>query len=480
MPGGSPCDTRTGIAGARSHRLTLRVPALCALVLVLFLSLGLTPRAIAGEGGWGLTGFWKRAETTPPASVSDHTKSPDVVAPVDTVPAEAAETPSNTAAKSEAVDVEVVGDRASTLFQLTLSRGVTAEVYTLANPYRVIIDLPDLEFRLPEGAGRRGRGLVTAFRFGQFAAGKARIVMDTDGPVSIGKAAMSMGRNGSGVVLVVELKPTDAGAFGAGTGAERSAAKAAEARAAAPADDVQKPASRQKPVIVIDAGHGGIDPGAVGAENTLEKDIVLSVARKVRARLAAKNAYDLVMTRSTDVFVSLGERLAISRKHASDLFISIHADSIEEFAYTQSIKGATVYTLSERASDAQARAMAEKENASDMIAGLDAVETEEDNQVRSILIDLLKRETSNFSAEFSRTLVRKLKSNVSLSRVPRRSASFKVLKQTHAPSVLVELGYVSNAEEARLMRSTVWQSKVAGSIAAAVEAYFEKRVGGGP
>jgi N-acetylmuramoyl-L-alanine amidase len=181
------------------------------------------------------------------------------------------------------------------------------------------------------------------------------------------------------------------------------------------------------------------------------------------------------MTRARDVFVSLSDRLAISRKAQSDLFISIHADSIES-TYAQSIKGATIYTLSERASDAEARAIAEKENASDLIAGLDVAKGEDNDDVKNILIDLMKRETANFSAEFSRTLVRSLKSNVSLSRDPERAAAFKVLRQTHAPSVLVELGYVSNPDESRQMQSAAWQAKVAASIAAAVEAYFAKRL----
>lgn len=382
-------------------------------------------------------------------------------------------------AASEAVAVEVIGDRESTLFQLTLSRGVTAEVYSLANPYRVVIDLPNLSFRLPEEAGRTGRGLVSAFRYGQFAEGKARIVMDTEGPVAIAKAAMTNARDGNGVVLTVELKPSDPAAFGQGTGG----GKREQSPGGSLSESVEVPAKRNpgqaKPVIVIDPGHGGIDPGAVGSGNLLEKDLVLKVARKVRDRLLQKGRYDVIMTRSSDVFVSLSQRLAISRQSGSDLFISIHADSIEE-AYAQNIKGATIYTLSERASDAQARAMADKENASDLIAGLDVSDGEEGHQVKNILIDLMKRETANFSAEFSRTLVRKMRRNVSLSRDPERSAAFKVLKQPHAPSVLVELGYLSNAEEAERMQSAQWQDKVVGSITGAVDAYFVKRTVGSP
>ncbi len=376
---------------------------------------------------------------------------------------------------SEATAVDVLGDRNETVFQLTLTRGVTAEVYSLAKPYRVIIDLPAVGFTLPADAGRDGRGLVQAYRYGQFAEGKARIVLDTTGPVAIARATMTNARSGSGVVLTVELRPSNATAFGEGTGGGRHAAEAAAAAATSdPPSAAPSKTAQDKPVIVIDPGHGGIDPGAVGAGNLLEKHLVYAVAKRVQEQLEKTGRYTVVMTRARDVFVSLSDRLAISRKSRSDLFISIHADSIEQ-TYAQSIKGATIYTLSERASDVEARAIAEKENASDLIAGLDVAKGEDNDDVKNILIDLMKRETANFSAEFSRTLVRNLKSNVSLSRDPERAAAFKVLRQTHAPSVLVELGYVSNPDESRQMQSATWQAKVAASIAAAVDSYFAKR-----
>jgi N-acetylmuramoyl-L-alanine amidase len=371
---------------------------------------------------------------------------------------------------SQATAVDVIGDQDETLFQLTLSRGVTAEVYTLANPYRVIVDLPEVGFALAPDAGRDARGLVSSFRYGQFDEGKARIVLDTTGPVAIARARMENARSGTGVVLTVALKPTDASAFGDGTGGRRQS----RTPSADPAPPQLPREAAARPIVVIDAGHGGIDPGAVGAANLLEKNLVLSVAKKVQEQLEASGRFEVVMTRAGDVFVSLNDRLAISKKAQADLFISIHADSIEE-TYAQSIKGATIYTLSERASDAEARTIAEKENASDLIAGLDAGDGEDNTDVKNILIDLMKRETANFSAEFSRTLVRTLKSNVLLSRDPQRSAAFKVLRQTHAPSVLVELGYVSNPEESRQMQSAAWQQNVAASIAAAIEAYFAKR-----
>lgn len=446
MPGGLPKPVRAGLAA----------------VLVTAAGLLLAAPSEAAQGDLPAVFEWltdvSRSESTVQKSTAVDSQTP-ASPPV-----------------SEATAVDVLGDRQATVFQLTLTHGVTAEVYSLANPYRVIIDLPHVGFNLPADAGRIGRGLVQAYRYGQFAEGKARVVLDTTGPVAIAKAAMTNARSGSGVVLTVALEPTGAAAFGDGTGGGRQAAPSpAPAAAAIQSGQPASPKSAaSKPIVVIDPGHGGIDPGAVGADSLLEKNLVFAVAKRVQDQIEATGRYTVVMTRDRDVFVSLSDRLAISRKAQADLFISIHADSIQE-AYANSAKGATIYTLSERASDAEARAIAEKENASDLIAGLDVAKGEDNDDVKNILIDLMKRETANFSAEFSRSLVRKLKTSVSLSRDPQRAAAFKVLRQTHAPSVLVELGYVSNPDESRQMRSTAWQVKVSKSIVAAIDDFFSKR-----
>ena len=385
--------------------------------------------------------------------------------------------PARADAEATATAAHLSGDATRTTFRMDLTAGVTAEIFTLANPYRVIVDLPDVSFRFPEGTGQTGHGLVRTFRYGLFAERKARIVIDTAGPVRIERAAMATAPQKDGIVFTFDLVTTAPENFGAGTGA----AKAAEAEKAARQPDAEaallagKPKQPEKPVIMIDPGHGGIDGGAVSASNILEKDVVLAVAKELGRQLAASGRYDVRMTRSSDVFISLDQRVSQSLEQGVDLFLSLHADSLAEDSGARTIRGATIYTLSERASDEHARRMAEKENASDLVAGLNVQTGDDDDQVTGILIDLMKRETANFSADFSNTLVSKMRQNVKLSRVPQRAAAFKVLKQTHAPSVLIELGYLSHPDDEKLLNSPAWHKKVAASIADAVNTYFSKR-----
>ncbi len=359
-----------------------------------------------------------------------------------------------------------------TSFKVRLSAGVVVEVFTLADPYRVIIDMPNVAFRFPEGTGTRGAGLVSEFRYGLFAAGKGRIVIDTTGPVTIERADMRNIADKGGVELAVTLAATDAARFGRGTGPQASDAVSQDSDGDLDAPKAQR---NEMPVVVIDPGHGGVDPGAVGDQGVYEKDIVLAVGRALKAELQKTGRFKLVATRMDDVFISLDDRLRVSRKAKADLFISLHADSLGNENFAERIRGATVYTLSARASDEQARLMAEKENRSDLIAGLSPVSAEHQDDVTNILIDLMKRETADFAADFSNVLVSRLKGAIPLSRKPQRSAAFKVLKQTRTPAVLVELGYLSNATDRKLLRSKAWQKKAATAIADAVKAYFEKR-----
>lgn len=363
-----------------------------------------------------------------------------------------------------------------TTFSLLLSRGARAEIFTLADPYRVVVDLPDVTFHLPDGTGSNGGGVIKTFRYGLFAERQGRVVIDTDGPVKVLSADMTREGKDASVrlkIILVATRPEDFVAAPKPPKPDPPTSPNVALGAALEPPPGGKP--KAKPVIVIDAGHGGIDPGASGLSNVSEKALVLSVAQRLESELKKSGRYDVKLTRTRDVFVSLDRRLKMSADFGADLFISLHADSIQEAQFAEAIRGATIYTLSEKASDEQARIRAEKENASDLVAGLAGVDDSGKDQVKNILIDLLKRETANFSAEFSNMLAGRLGRSIAMSKDPQRSAAFKVLKQTHAPSVLVELGYVSNSKDQGEMASATWQSKVATAITAAVDSYFAKR-----
>jgi N-acetylmuramoyl-L-alanine amidase len=259
-----------------------------------------------------------------------------------------------------------------------------------------------------------------------------------------------------------------------------AAAAQAALRPTMPATSSESQTGRIRPVIVIDPGHGGVDPGAVsagiaGQPPVLEKTVVLAVSKLLAAALLASGRYDVVLTRSGDTFVPLAERLNQSRRLSADLFISIHADSVATNIKAQGVRGATVYMLSDQASDEQARRLAEKENAADQAAGLPTAVALDTDQVRNILVDLMRRETAEFSAGFRSAVVAELGRRIAMARAPERAAAFVVLKQTDVPAVLIELGYMSNAQDQKLLQSAAWQSQVATSITAAIERYFGQR-----
>ena len=208
--------------------------------------------------------------------------------------------------------------------------------------------------------------------------------------------------------------------------------------------------------VVIDPGHGGIDSGAQGANGTLEKDVVLAVGKKLRDILERDTKMRVIMTRDTDVFLSLAERVRIARQANADLFVSIHADSI----HVASLRGATVYTISDKASDQLAQQIADSENLADSVAGVPL--ESEPPEVAGILADLTRRETHDFSVRFADDVVQSLQTGgINLINRPHRSAGFRVLKAPDVPSVLVELGYLSNPKDEKLLNDPDWRGRAA-------------------
>jgi len=426
------------------------------------------------------------------------------------------------------------GNDGQTRFVADLSYAIPFNVYVLDSPYRVMIDLPAVDFRLGKAAGRKGGGLIRTFRYGRMGEGKARIVMETTAPVLIRKSYVLHAQDGLPARLVVDLVRTDRETFKAllqgmpapaapaarqeprrrtrlarrdvpevsrayrrlleegrkrprpasiadllrndplpfaggkpkkaGPAAGKGAAPAA--RKAAP----RKTGKGRKPLIIIDPGHGGKDPGAQGIGKVKEKDLVLAFARALRDRLKAAGRYRVRLTRTGDFFLTLRERVKIARRMGASLFISIHADKFRNYG----ARGAAIYTLSETASDEETAALARAENSADIIGGVDL--GARGGAVRNILIDLTMRETKNNSVFVARNLAREMRRVARLRSRPVRSADFRVLRDPDVPSVLVELGYVSNPSDLANMQSARWRARTAAAMARAVQIYFDSRL----
>ena len=368
-----------------------------------------------------------------------------------------------------ATAVRVGGDDKQTRFVMDLDRKIDLAAFTLADPYRVVVDLPQTVFNLPDKAGEHGRGLVKAFRYGLIMLGGSRIVIDTKGPVRIDKAFVMAAADGQPARLVLDLAATDRDSFLRNIALENRPARTPKPPAVA-----VKPDGDPRPVIVLDPGHGGIDTGTHGLDGELEKDVVLAFATELRDKLAQSGKYRLLMTRSDDTFVPLNERVRFARAHNASLFISIHADSLPK--KEGQAEGATVYTLSEHASDAEAARLADDENKADVIAGVDL--TAEPDDVANILVDLAQRETKTFSLQFARSTVKEFKSIARLHKRPMKSAGFVVLKAPDVPSVLIELGYMSNRADLTHLISAQWRTKTAAALAQAVDDFFAPRLAG--
>ena len=352
-----------------------------------------------------------------------------------------------------------------TRFVLDLSAPADFKVFLLADPYRVVIDLPDLDWTagapVPDHAG-----LIEGFRYGLFTPGTFRVVLDLKGPARVKNSMLLPARGGHSPRLVLDLAPQSREDFMA---ALKSAPQLAEVQ---PRPLPVKPAPKPgKKIVVLDPGHGGVDPGAKGRSGVFEKVLTLAMGKELKRQLEATGRYQVVLTRDTDIFIPLRQRIAIARAASADLFVSLHADSIDD----RGVRGLSVYTLSETASDKEAAALAVSENKADVIAGIDL--TNENAEVTNILIDLAQRETMNLSANFAEIAVDELGSETRLLHKTHRFAGFAVLKAPDVPSVLVELGYLSNAGEEKNLRTPAYRARLAAALVKGIDRYFNWKDG---
>ena len=351
-----------------------------------------------------------------------------------------------------------------TRFVMELTEEPAYRVFALPDPFRVVLDLPELDSQLPDDAWREGGGMVKALRFGLFAPGTSRVVLDVEGPVRIKSVFTIRPTGGKPHRLVVDLAPVSREAFLADAGRVIQSAKALPALQ--PSQPQVAGKTDDRITVVIDPGHGGVDPGAIGVSGVFEKNIVLRVAQEVKRQLEARGRYRVILTREKDIFLTLAQRREVARQVGADLFISLHADSHR----SRKVRGASVYTLSETASDAVASELAVRENKADLIAGVD-LENQTDD-VSSILLELTQRETMNLSAQFATMMVEELSKRVKVLANTHRFAGFVVLKAHDVPSVLIELGFLSNRADDRLLAAPKQRKRLAEAVRAAVDRYF--------
>jgi len=380
--------------------------------------------------------------------------------------------PARAKAAAVATDARVGVHGEVTRIVVDLSDQVSFDLFTLDDPYRVVIDMPEIKWGLPATAMPSRKGVFGRLRYGLFKPGTSRLVLDCNGPVAVNEAFVMKPLDDKGYRLVVDLVATSRKPFLSSIRGFKSA-PAASRPVTSPSPSLTfappPPRPRSSPaqrVIVIDPGHGGDDPGAIGVSGIYEKNITLAAARDLKDELQRLGGYRVVLTRERDKFMRLRDRVAFGRDADADLFISIHADTMPN----RQVRGASVYTLSETASDAEAAALAVQENKADLIAGVDL--THETSEVANILIDLAQRETMNRSALFAALLVDELRRETRLLRNSHRFAGFAVLKAPDVPSVLVELGFLSNGRDEKMLRSKAYRRKLAAAIARGIDRYL--------
>jgi N-acetylmuramoyl-L-alanine amidase len=383
-----------------------------------------------------------------------------------------------------------VGQHAdSTRFVLDLSENTAFRIFTLAKPYRLVLDLPGAGWEFYQKSLMLHQGLVESVRFGQFQAETARIVVDLNAPVRVNRAFILPPGKSQDFRLVIDIGEVASKSFQPSSLGSVKAAKMVasvqqprserKAESAEIIDDtvlalvlppnIPKPSSGRNfraRLIVIDAGHGGADPGAIAGTDIYEKNITLAAARALQV-LLDEFGHKTVLSRSSDIYLSLAERAQGAQDRDADLFISLHADKHSN----SKIRGASVYTLSEKASDAETEALAHRENEVDALFDVNFSQ-EYDEELRKILISLVQRTTMTCSAKFAGELIPELGKSTKLLGRTHRFAGFRVLKAPKVPSVLVEMGFLSNKSDRRMLLSEKGRYALMNRVAGAIDSYF--------
>lgn len=363
-----------------------------------------------------------------------------------------------------ALAARMVGDDNRVRLVLDFETRPDIQVRYLANPNRAVIELPETLFAFDREA-LAPRGLVSSVRYGKSGPDRSRMVLELAAPARLDAVEPEDEAVGAVHRLVFDAVSVSPAAF---------AGQVAQTDWSNP-EPVVTP-TRAKPddtlTIVIDPGHGGIDGGAEGPAGSMEKHVTLAFAEAFKAALEAEDGIRVVMTRTDDSFLSLSARVRLAREASADLFVSLHADSIS----LRSLRGATVYTLSDRASDSLAQTVADQENREEAGAGASLADAPE--AISAILSDLARTETRVFSTGLAQQVIASFEGQVKLINNPHRHAGFRVLQAPDVPSVLVELGYLSNREDEKLLNEEAWRHKTAGLLAMSVQKFRQTILAG--
>ncbi|MBJ3784285.1 N-acetylmuramoyl-L-alanine amidase [Devosia sediminis] len=362
--------------------------------------------------------------------------------------------------------VTATADRARLV--VDLAERTAFSFVSLADPQRLAIDVRAGTFSVPEPSGAPAEGLVEAYVIEQAAADRVRTTLTLRGPAQVQQAYVLDAFEGQPARLVVDIIPATAEEFAANVERDKQGSEAVAAPAVSTPAGGSEVASDSRPLVVIDPGHGGIDSGAETPEGVKEKDIVLAFSLRLQELLVASGRFDVALTREDDSYLRLEERVELARQNKADLFISLHADSFQQ----PEIRGASVYTRDENATDVLDKVLADNENASDVIAGF-AMPTTMAPEVVDILLDLMRREMRVQSFMAAQSIVHQLEPSVQLRRFPVRQADFFVLQAPDVPSVLVELGFLSNASDMANLMQSDWRDRTAEAIARGISTYFD-------